>query len=52
MRAFNEIYDIAAARKGGAAALEAMVAQHQLKSPDALKAAGWPKCRSSFSERG
>jgi len=38
MRAFNEIYDIAAARKGGAAALEAMVAQHQLKSPDALKA--------------
>jgi len=26
MRAFNEIYDIAAARKGGAAALEAMVA--------------------------
>ena len=38
MRTFDEIYNIAAARKGGADALEAMVAQHQAKSPDDLKA--------------
>jgi 3-methyladenine DNA glycosylase Tag len=38
MRTFEEIYEIAAARKGGPDALEAMVAQHQTKAPDDLKA--------------
>ena len=38
MRSFEEIYAISAGRKGGADALEAIIASHKMRSPAELAA--------------
>ena len=38
MQSFDQIYQRAAARKGGPATLEALIAQHVSKTPDDLSA--------------